>query len=279
MQTADLVDLALLAALHGPKLLASDNGPSVSGIEDYWTASKCRFDRWSTSLARVRRGESPGDASRPTSLRGLFEEILGGEVLTRVWTAVVAAFDRRRNTQDNDVVVRSVYIGHQEMRQRVLKLLSGGPGLTSGEAVEMNRLRRRTEQWTDMLLAFLAVSENVTEFAFEPSRVQGYAADLGAAPAADAEEPEPRAVLQTTLRSLARHALVEPSPSADLNARLAASIMAAFPADLFDDHGLFRSLWLLRLMKTADDAQRLMSDLFRAEATYDPMNFLTRRFS
>lgn len=275
MQTADLVDLALLAAMHGPKLVVSEAGQGLIGLEDYWTASKCRFDRWAMSLAKLRRSESPEDARSPASIRGLFEEILGGEVLTRVWTAVVTAFDRRRDTQDNEIVARSVYIGHQEMRQRVLKLLSGGPGLTSGEAVEMNRLRRRTEQWTDMLLAFL-VGEDVVEFAFEPARVRSYAADLATG---NLDEPNPAALLQTTLRSLVRHALVDSSPNADLNARLAAAVLAGFSSNLFDDHGLFRSLWLLRLTKTADDAQRLMSDLFQSETRLDEAATFSRRFS
>jgi hypothetical protein len=165
------------------------------------------------------------------------------------------------------------------MRFRVLKLLAGEPGLTSGEAVEINRLRRRAEQWTDMLLAFLAGPENVVEFAFEPTRVQRYAADLAVITEKNPEEPAPPAALQTTLRSLVRHALIETSPNVDLNSRLAAAVLAAFPAELFDDHGLFRSLWLLRLMKKADDAQRLMSDLFRAEASPDAANIFSRRFS
>jgi hypothetical protein len=267
MQTADLVDLAMLAAVHGPKLVLAESGQNLVGLEEYWTASKCRFDRWSASLARLRRGERPGDGTRPTTIRGLFEEMLGSEVLSRVWTAVVTTFDRRRKTQDNEIVVRSVHIGHQEMRGRLLKLLAGGPGLTAGEAVELNRLRRRTEQWNDMLLAFLAATDDVSEFVCEPGRFRGYAVDLAATGPASSDHRDPAALLQTTLRSLVRHALLETAPNPDLNERVAAAILSGFPPDLFDHHGQFRSLWLLRLMKTADDAQRWMSDLFGAEAT------------
>jgi hypothetical protein len=269
MQTAELIDVALMAALHGPKLVVGSTGPELVGLEDYWTASKCRFDRWSGALARIRNGEPPTIDGRPTSVRGLFEEILGGEVLTRIWTAVVSAFDRRRDGQDNDILARSVYIGHQEMRQRVLKLLVGAPGLTSVEAVELNRLRRRAEQWTDMLLALLTANEETAEFAFEAARVRQYAATLPPAGTADSAGRNPIEVLQATLRTLVRHALIEPAPSPDLNARTAAAVLAGFEPDLFDHFGLFRSLWLMRLMTTADDAQRMTNDYFRIAASPD----------
>jgi hypothetical protein len=279
MQTVDLVDLALLAAVHGPKLVVAEPGQTLLGLEEYWTASKCRFDRWTVALARLRSGEPPNDGHRPGTVRGLFEEMLGSEVLTRVWTAVVVAFDRRRNTQDNEIVVRSVHIGHQEIRQRVLKLLAGGPGLTAGEAVELNRLRRRSEQWTDMLLAFLAATDDVSEFVCEMDRFRGYVADLSSGGIAGAGERDPSGVLQTTLRSLARHALLEDAPNPDLNERVAAAILSGFPPDLFDHHGLFRSLWLLRLMKTADDAERWMSDLFGSESASRSADPFSRRFN
>ena len=51
----------------------------------------------------------------------------------------MAGFDRRRGTQDNDIVVRSVYIGHLEMRHRVLKLLCEGTSLPWRDAVELHR--------------------------------------------------------------------------------------------------------------------------------------------
>jgi hypothetical protein len=279
MQTVDLVDLALLAAVHGPKLVVAEPGQTLLGLEEYWTASKCRFDRWSASLARLRCGESPADGNRPATVRGLFEEMLGSEVLTRIWTAVVVAYDRRRNTQDNEIVVRSVHIGHQEIRQRVLKLLAGGPGLTAGEAVELNRLRRRCEQWTDMLLAFLAATDDVLEFVCEADRFRGYVAELARGDNGAAGDRDPAGVLQTTVRSLVRHALLEDAPNADLNERVAAAILSGFPPDLFDHHGLFRSLWLLRLMKTADDAERWITDLFGSESGSHSTGPFPRRFN
>jgi hypothetical protein len=51
--------------------------------------------------------------------------------------------------------------------------------------------------------------------------------------------------------------------NADGNARITASILGCFPADLFDSTGLFQSLWMLRLSANASDAQGLISELLR----------------
>lgn len=273
MQTAELVELATLAAVHGPTLIVGATGTSLVGLEDYWSVSKCRFDRWGTALGRLRRGEKPLFDDGPGTVRGLIEEILGSEVLTRIWTAIVTVFDRRRDAQDNEIIVRSVYIGHQELRRRALKLLLGGPGLTSSEAVALNRLRHRLEQWTDMLLALPAVNDDVHEFAFESDRMRAHAAELK-----DDPTGEKAAFLQTTIRTFATRAFHESAPCADLNLRLATSVLGGFAPELFDSCGVIRSLWMMRLTKIADDTERLVTELFRSEREpYDP-HLPTRRF-
>jgi hypothetical protein len=162
------------------------------------------------------------------------------------------------------------------MRHRVLRLLAGAPGLTSVEAVELNRLRRRAEQWTDMLLAFLASYEQAVELAFETDRLRSYAADLGRSSAEAGDDPA--LLMQSTLRTIVRHALHSPAPNPDLNARTAAAILSGFSSEVFDDVGLFRSLWLMRLTKTADDAEQMMTDLLRSGPSIPPPPF-SRRFS
>jgi hypothetical protein len=266
MQPAELVELATLAAFHGPTLVVGATGSSLVGLEDYWSASKCRFDRWGTALGRLRRNEYPLFDDCSGNACGLIEEILGSEVLVRIWTAVVTLFDRHRNVQDNEIVVRSVYIGHLELRRRALKLLFGGAGLTSTEAVALNRLRHRLEQWTDMLLAPLAVGDDVKEFAFEEDRLRAQAAELK-----NDQSGEKSAFLQTTIRTFAARAFAESAPCPDLNVRVATAVLGGFAPELFDSCGTLRSLWMMRLTKIADDTQRLVTELFRSEREpFDP---------
>lgn len=266
MQTGELVELATIVAQRGPALALGPDSLSILGLEEYWAAAKCRFDRWGRSLHRIRIQEPPYFDEPGGSVRGLVEEILGSEVLTRVWTAAVTAFDRRRNAQDNEIVARSVYIGHQEMRQRVLKLLVLGPGLPSGEAVELNRLRRRAELWTDLLLARLMTAHDVSEFGFETARLRRFAANLHAHPADPTGPCDAEALADASLLTSIRHSFHHAAPNGDMNARVASSILGAFAAPHFDSCGVFRSLWMLRLATTADETQRLITDMFRADA-------------
>ncbi len=277
MQSGELVELAAVVARQGPALLSARDGFRVVGIEEYWAASKCRFDRWGRSLGRVRRGEQPIFDDRSGTVRGLVEEILGGEVLTRVWTALVSAFDREHSLQDNEIVVRSVYIGHMEMRQRVLQMLATGTEIDTAEAVTFNRLRRRAELWTDMLLAPLAAAHAVGEFAFEAPRLRQLTADMRAPAGAPSDAPDPTALYQASLHSAVGLAFSDPAPNADLNARIAGAILGAFPMEQFDSCGVLRSLWMMRLAHTADDTQRLLDELFHNE-TAAPRLPSSRRF-
>jgi hypothetical protein len=268
MQTAELVELAVLLVRQAPTLPMIESAGSLGGIENYWTSSKCRFDRWGRTLKQLRDGDRQAFDVAGGTVRGLIEEILGSEILTRVWTAVVAAFDRRRGTQDNDIVVRSVYIGHMEMRHRVLRLLCEGTSLPWRDAVDLNRLRRRSELWTDMLLASTAA--DAREFAFEPERLRQVADDLSPGGAVANDGCDAAGFLEISVQAAAKSAFRSPAPNEDLNRAVASAVLEAFPAELFDAHGLFHSLWMLRLAAVADDTQRLIDELFDSERLPPP---------
>ena len=57
------------------------------------------------------------------------------------------------------------------------------------------------------------------------------------------------------------------SPNADLNARIASSILSCFQPELFDSTGLFCSMWLMRLVNAANDAQGMLDELLCTEKT------------
>ena len=54
-------------------------------------------------------------------------------------------------------------------------------------------------------------------------------------------------LLLASLRKAFQRELGPVSPNADLNAGIAAGVLACFPTELFDTTGLFRSLWLMRM--------------------------------
>ncbi len=184
MHARELIELAALVSAHGPTLVRSDHRIPADSIERYWTTSKVRLDRWARSLKDFTR-QAGADAQQRQrkwpEARGVLEEILTGEILTRVWAAVLCGYDRSRGTDQSEPVGRSVMIGHSEARHRVLTLLSHVTGMDACAAVKLNRLRRHCERWTDLLVARLADVQDISEFAVDPKRASDFAEDAPAA--------------------------------------------------------------------------------------------------
>ncbi len=266
MHARDLVELAALVAAHAPMLARGAAAITPSRVEQYWTASKCRLDRWSRSLKgwTVRAGASgagpgPGDSRR---IAGLVEEILSGEVLTRVWAAAAAAHDRHHHTDLIGPAARSVLVGHLEARHRVLAALVSGRGLDGEAADGLNDVRCRAERWSDVLLACFVPFYDVREFAIDFSRAQDFADDL----AYQSRQRGGRQVwplLLGSLRAAFRDGLGAASPNADLNATIAIGLLGCLPADLFDAAGSLQSLWLARISRITADTQGMIDELLK----------------
>ncbi|NQU23082.1 MAG: hypothetical protein HQ567_17530 [Candidatus Nealsonbacteria bacterium] len=268
MHASELVELAAIVSAHGPVLVHGTRQLSETGIEQYWTTSKCRLDRWTRSLRRLTDEVTETDPrQRKTEwplVRGVLEEILTGEMLTRVWTAVLCAHDRHHDNDRAEPVARSVLIGHLEARHRVLTLLVRGPGIDAEAALKLNHLRRRTERWTDMLIGYLLGMHDVREFAYDPDRAQDFSEDLRYRSQLKGGQ-HTWAMVLVSLRAAFKSGLSAACPNADLNAKIGAAILSCYPADLFDSTGLFKSLWLQRLSNVTNDAQVLVDELLTLE--------------
>jgi hypothetical protein len=267
MHARELIELAALVSAQGPVLVRSDHPIPARSIEQYWTTSKVRMDRWTRSLKDFTR-QADADARQRLrqwpEFRGVLEEILTGEILTRVWAAVLCAYDRSRGTDEAEPVARSIMIGHSEARHRVLTLLSHVVGMDAHSAVRLNRLRRHAERWTDLLVARLADIQDIGEFAVDPKRAMDFAED---APSRQGFEASRLTwpLLLASLRKAFQRELGPISPNADLNAGIAASVLSCFPSEPLDSSGLFRPLWLMRITSVAEEATRMVEVLLAPE--------------
>lgn len=264
MQANELMELAAIAAAHGPVLVEGPSHLTAQSLEEYWTTAKIRLDRWTRTLAAWQQQPPQASSSKKTASdnhppAGLFEEVLTGEVLARVWTAVICAYDRRRGQCEVEPLARSVLVGQLEARNRVLTLLLRGL-FDPIETERLDQLRRRCERWTDLLLGGFGDETQWNELAFEPRRAADFAAEF-APPAAPLRLRPAWQLWLASLRATFRASPTAPSPNADLNARIAAAVVACFPSDVFDSTGLIRSLWFHRMQQTADDAQGLLDQL------------------
>ena len=268
MHARELIELAALAAAHGPVLIRSSGRISESDIRKYWTASKSRLDRWGWTLrnASGKGGPSrqPAKPSPRTLPRGTLEEIITGEALTRVWAAVLSAYDRFRGTDQAEPIAQNVLVGHLEARHRVLTLLAGEPPVDLEQGFRLNRLRRRAERWTDLLIGYLLKVGDVSHFAFQPDRARQFADDFrDRASMEGARYAWP--LLLASLRAAFKTGLARVSPNGDLNAQIAASVLASLQPELLEAIGLLRSAWLMRMTNVTDDAQGMIGELLAIE--------------
>ena len=168
-------------------------------------------------------------------------------------------------------IVGSVLSGHIEASNRVLGMLSLSEHLGKFPAADLNRLRLLTERRTDLLLGRLGKEFDFAAVAHDPARTQDFADDFEVPSAAG-----PRMTAWSLLGALLLAAF-GPKPqfktdNADLNKRIAASILACFPADLFDSLGVYHSLWLTRLANVATDAQLVVDQFLAEDGIMHPAN-------
>jgi hypothetical protein len=262
MHSAELVDLAALVSLHAPTLLRQTRNLPDAELERYWTASKCRQDRWQLALVALKESRqqlvgATGGLHRYSL--GMFEEIFTGEILARVWCGVLAAADARCGSEHAEPAARSVLVGHLEVRCRTLTLLSNAREIPLGGLTELNRLRRMCERWSDLLLAEMAHHADLSSLAHDSARLREFAADVPR-DSSGAYSRMRHALLQSSLAGAFRRPAPLPAPNSDLNRRIAAGVLGCFQPELFDGAGVLRSAWAARLMSAADDAELMLAD-------------------
>lgn len=264
MHARDLVELAALVTSQGPRLVSSGAIIPDGLIQRYWAASRTRLDYWGKRLKTLTRSSSSGDKLNLLSAGATIEEIVLSEALARTWTAVLHLYDDALGVRDAEPIARAALLGHLDIRNRALAMLVDNAAVNTETAVALNRLRRRVERWIDCLLGFLMQHGDVTHLAIEADRARDFAEDLQhqlARPGGSQVWPLTVAALRNAFQVGVHGNAVSP----EHNQRLAETVISCLPADAFDVMDGYRSLWLVRLMNTANSAHGMVQSLL-AEA-------------
>ncbi len=265
MQAQEFVELAAQVSAHAEELIAGEHRVTTARLNQYWVASKARLDHW---LHDIKVFATTGADTRLTSraqrwqdMRRVIEEILVSETLTRVWTAAIGAFDRRRQTREGEPVVRSVLTGHIEASIRALRLLVHASGAPTEDVFLLNRMRRQTERWTDLLIGYLAATHDVLEFAADRQRAEQFARDAREQPAWQSAQTA-WSLLQTSLRAGFATATRGETGNEELSAQIADSVRGCFPPGVFALSGLNKSPWTTRLDALTLETQNMIEQLW-----------------
>lgn len=184
MRLAYLTEIAALMAAHGRLFVERDEELPTQTIGDYYVLSRNRFNRWMKDLTDLENGLPVRDAlhmfgltpSRPAA-RSIAEQILINEMVSRVWTILLLARDRYQNVDQIRPVAHNVFLGHLSVRHKALGVVLVDDRLSTHDLAAVDKLRRATERWTDMLCCTLMNDYELWQYAFHEETARQFYQD------------------------------------------------------------------------------------------------------
>ena len=260
MHANQLAEIGSWVAIHSGNLVFGQPPQSLNTANEYWTASKCRLQRWITALKMFENDiANPSEGYDPwPAMETVVEEILVSEFLTRVWAASVLCHDQYHDSDELHGLAHSTFVSHIEARNRAVRLLLASQGSNEEAFDRINKLRRKLERWTDLFMAQLPNLLIAQQFGFNPERVADFYNERR-------QDAGPTVVRrqQVLLASFSAdmNALSNFSANPAFNRQIASGILRCFPTNRFDSTGLPKSARMLWMEKSQNDTQVLVDQL------------------
>ena len=254
MNLRQLLETASIVAAHGPSLIESHQRLPPVAIEAYAACSLARIDAWLAALDDVpQRLIQVAPDRRPEvwdRAQVLLTDVLAGDLIARVWGALLTAADRFRRIVSAEAAARHVLDRQEVVRQRALELLVEGTFLTLDRAIELDRIRRRMERWTDLMLGYPVRKFALQGFACNLERALEFGEELLG------ERFGPRhdrawALYRVCLSCAFPDAALPQGRFADWREEIVRSILSCLPAELFHREGPLKSVRIHRLLNSA----------------------------
>lgn len=269
MHSKTLAAVSGWAAFNSANLIYGEEGQTIFAASNYWSAAKCRLDRWSRALRMFEKDvnqENSGHDPWP-AIEVVVQEILVSEMLTRVWSAIMVCHDEEQQSDELSAIAYSTFLSQVEARNRALRLIVVSQTSDPEWFEKMNKLRRKVERWTDMLLGHLPNSKVAMEFGFEPNRVKDFSNERRSTSDAELRQKHPiftAALFQDLQQSCGKFPA---NPSS--NREIVSGVLSCFSADRFDSTGLPKSAQQLWVEKHSYDSQMLVDHLVELEFEVD----------
>lgn len=221
----------------------------------YWQHSQAVLRRWRGMIEIATRQPEPTVSQQVLDIA---EQVLLTEMLTRVWGTVLTACDLQRDQRHSRQIARSVLNTHQQCRVSVLRrLLVHANSLPIERMAELDRLRRRIERWTDLLVGpFIArFGEPLDVFAFDPRRARDFGEEQFESRFQTTSQPSWSFLLAGLRSAFPQTKQFTPTSNKDLMLPILRSILASFPDDAFGGEGAIKSLRWSRANRSGQHAE------------------------
>ena len=258
MNSRQTVELAVLASANSAHVIESAAPLPEHVLRNYWKYSRRMIHRWIRALRCVLEEKQfsgaatlpkvPQETSEVVRRGAVLREVFASEILTRVWSAVLTAKDRRCRSTQSEPLARSVLIDQMEARRWALEVMVRGIGLSAEEMLKTDQFRRRSERWTDLLLGHLVTRYDLRDFCFDEMRARDFAHQQ-----LEQQLSRPNSqIWQLVLAGVRLSFPQSPAAFSDLatdSMQVHRAILSAFPPDAFEENGPFRSIRQARLSR------------------------------
>lgn len=251
-----VAEFTALVAVQAPLIIEGTSPLTEGPLWVFWQHSKTLWPRRRHELEQLCSASPTADDDHRTHrILAAASDVLVGELLTRVAGAVLTACDRRLRLRRAEPIARNVLAVHQHCRATVLRMLSHSNCLPADQLAELDRLRRRVERWTDVLLGPMIAryGDELAVFAFDPRRARDFGEEQFQARFRSTAQPA-WSFLLAGLHS----AFPDNQPglaSNDPTLPILRSILALFPNDAFQSEGPIQSLRQSRIARASQHAE------------------------
>lgn len=261
-----IAETAAFASAKSTFLIESTATISDQHLHDYWKCCRGRTMDWLRNLDNFISEASvtpPEDHVRIwKSAEPLIAEVFVTEILTRVWATILTAADLHRKDAVGGPVARHTLKGHTEARNRALTLMATSLQVPISKMSHVDRLRRKSERWSDLLIGHLVLNYQLDKFAFESTRSLEFGQSQVKEIIAATDEPVWEFVLAGVRLAFSSVDSVV-APSDVWNRGAIRSVLGSFPADSFDGTGTFKSVQRIRIERPQSDSDRVSDALMQ----------------
>jgi hypothetical protein len=230
-----LAELALVGSIFGradSSLLPPSLGPI---LRRFWLASRTLQQSWLGELSRLRTELSP----ETERFERIALELFLTELLTRVWGTNWTIADRVRKQQDAERILGNVLQGLGRVRREVLMLMVRNWQDDPTDLISrLDRFRRRSERWTDLLIAGPASIYGTWEFAVDEDRARDFGGENWSRFGGEADPAS--LLISAGLRVMFGTPWPPGCCRAEPFAALASAILATLPESAFGEDGTLK---------------------------------------
>lgn len=227
-----LAEIAWMLSRVGQHSIQNQTEPSPQALRQFWQSTRQLQQTWDEFLS--------SDTCLAGNSKSDFEEVAAQvfttEMLARVWGTILASIDRRTGRQDLTRIAANSVSGLLQIRQRLLTQLLK-QNITGSWAADLDRLRRRCDRWTDLLIGNICGGEEVFLFAVDVDRAKDFAEE-----AAESGSSRP---VELLIAAGVRLSFLGQLPNVTLDspafAALTQSILSSVPEQAFQEDGTLPS--------------------------------------